>query len=235
MANTRQKTTPIAQFSFIFIAAIINAGCATMDGMMQQAKESMQPYLGSTQTSPVSASDEKSQKVTINGKLPPASELERLEKQYGQKLPSGDYWHDARSGLGGKIGGPAEVYVPGYDFGAVPKDASRGQSGIIVNGRELNDTEAQMLGSLFTIGQGDLAKYRGSYRLDTRGNFYKERDGALLGNLVELAKKKNKLSNRSDNFWHSKGGATGNSEGGCSYISIPSGVDTSSTSVTVGC
>lgn len=220
------------------VAVSIGVGCASMEGMYQQAKQGVQPYIGGSASgsAPSAAPPPEAQRVTINGKPPKESELARLERAFSRKLPNGDYWHDARSGLGGRIGSHAEVHVPGYDFGPVPRDASRGHSGILFNGRELDDVEASMVGALFGVGPGDLAAHRGAYRLDSQGNLFRERDGTMVGNLVELARKKGKASSKGgDGFWSSRSGAVGNSEGGCSYVSIPSSTGSGSTSVSVGC
>lgn len=220
--------------SIVVVVALV--GCASVESVIEQAKHGVQPYLGGSASGSASAAPEAPRRITVNGKAPSATELARLERTYARKLPTGDYWHDSRSGLAGRVGGHAEAHVPGYDFGPVPRDASRGHSGILFNGRELNDLEASMVGALFGVGPAELAAHRGAYRLDSQGNLFRERDGSLVGNLVELAQKRGKASSKGgDGFWSSRSGAAGNSEGGCSYVSIPSSSGSGSTSVSVGC
>ena len=68
--------------------------------------------------------------------------------------------------------------------------------------------------------------------LDASGNLWK--NGALVGNLVQAAKAKS--SPNTGGTWHSKNGAMGASQGGCSYVYIPSSATTSSsTTVMSGC
>jgi hypothetical protein len=65
-----------------------------------------------------------------------------LKHLYGA-APPGHYWYDARSGLYGKVGFEAAGYIhTGLDFGPLAPNASNGNTGIFINGREINMTEA---------------------------------------------------------------------------------------------
>lgn len=65
-----------------------------------------------------------------------------LKNLYGA-APPGYYWYDTRSGLYGKVGFEAAGYInPGLDFGRLAPNASNGNSGIFINGREINMIEA---------------------------------------------------------------------------------------------
>ena len=170
--------------------------------------------------------------VRINGQEAPAAELARLGRTYGVKVANGDYWHDKRSGLAGRWGGPAQAYAPGFDFGAVPRDASSGSSGILFNGRDLTQAEVTLVGGLFGLSAADMVAYKGSYVLEQTGDLYSQGDGSFVGNLVQLANQRYGSSSGGggggDNFWSTSNGAAGNSQGGCSYVSFPGGGSVSS-------
>lgn len=165
--------------------------------------------------------------VIINGKPANARELDRLEKLYAIKMPSGRYWHDPRSGVAGVAGGPSTAFAPGFDFGKVAADASNGDTKIFYNGRELPMVEALFIASLYDIPPAYIPQFAGDYRLEATGDLYRESDGQWLGNLAELARQKGKVGGSGDGMWcgGSKGGngqTCGNSGDGCSYVSIPS-------------
>lgn len=173
--------------------------------------------------------------VMVNGKAADPRELSRLEQQYGTKVAAGRYWLDPRSGLAGRWGGPAQAYAPGFDFGPVPREASGGRSGILFNGRELTQVEVEAVFALFGVSPALASQYAGSYTLEQTGDLY-DANGGYLGNLAQLAQRAGKGggSGGGDNFW-SSGGAAGNSQGGCSYVSIPNSSSGGTTSVSSGC
>ena len=77
----------------------------------------------------------------------------------------GQYWYDARSGLWGRPGGPAEgVFTPGLQLGALRSDASAGNTGVFINGRQLPAGELATLSSWV----GPVAP--GRYFLDANGD-----------------------------------------------------------------
>ena len=174
--------------------------------------------------------------MQINGRAADASELARLEGTYGVKVAPGSYWHDRRSGLAGRMGSYPQAYAPGFDFGAVPRNASNGNTAILYNGRELNMAEALMIANLLGVPASQIPAYAGSYILESNGDVFTE-SGSFIINLVQVAMQRGQASSGGgggDNFW-STGGAYGNSSGGCSYITIPSSSGAGSTSVSSGC
>lgn len=173
--------------------------------------------------------------VKINGRPAATADVSRLEATFGITVPPGDYWHDARSGLAGTVGGPSQAYAPGFDFGAVARDASHGNTGVLFNGRELSYPEASFVAALYDIDPQYIPQLAGSYVLERTGDLYRQ-DGTYLGNLAQLAEKKGKArSGGGDGMWCTKGGACGNSGGGCSYVTIPSSSGGTSVSASSGC
>src|ERR1043166_6071461 len=129
------------------------------------------------------------------GAPPPAAELDarvngvRLEpaliatlaQDYHLQFRSGEFWYDRRSGAWGIVGFPASgVVAPDIPMGGeLRADASRGTSGVFVNGRELTPLEVAYLQQLGPVQQGRAW-------LDAQGNFGPE-GGPAIGNLFLLA------------------------------------------------
>jgi hypothetical protein len=225
--RTRKARITLAASAVLF--AVCAIGCVGTDVPSSTSSSSSSASGGSPTGTTSSA-------IRINGKEADAAQIARIEQTYGVKVAGGEYWHDARSGLAGYVGYPAQAYAPGFDFGPVARNASNGTSGILFNGRELSQMEAEIVLGLFGLSPAMVSAYAGSYTLEQTGDLY-DASAQYLGNLVQLANAANKSSGGGggDNFW-SSGGARGNSEGGCSYVTIPNSSSSSgSTSVTSGC
>ncbi len=158
--------------------------------------------------------------VIINGVVLTAGQIQDITQLYGVKPQAGAYWYDSASGLYGVVGHPAFGFMyPGHDFGPLERYVSSGNTGVIVNGRELPQSEwlvwSYMLG--YPI-------QRGSYWLDGQGN------AGYVGNpqpVVNLAVAARMNAYRGqggsgDNFWSSRFSAgnydSGNQRG---YVSVP--------------
>src|SRR4051794_2225846 len=90
-----------------------------------------------------SGGSRKTPAVVINGRNLSEQQVLALKQTYGARPRPGNYWYDARSGLYGVVGYPAYSFMsPGHDFGPLPANASRGTSGVFVNGRQLPRAEA---------------------------------------------------------------------------------------------
>jgi hypothetical protein len=121
--------------------------------------------------------------VFINGVWHCEEILERIERQYGLRIPPGRYWYDAASGLAGLEGqGTAGRLPAGMDLGGpLPANISEGWTGIFLNGRQLTLAEVAYL-TLLTGG----VILPGRYWLDALGNAGRE-GGPMLVNLYQLA------------------------------------------------
>jgi hypothetical protein len=122
------------------------------------------------------AAQAQSVRVVVNGVELTAQQLKRLASIAGPPR-SGRYWYDARSGGWGIEGGPVLGQLPpALPFGGpLRAQASRGTSGVFVNGRQLTRTEVAQLRRLGPV-------YPRRYWLDANGNFGFE-GGPALGNL----------------------------------------------------
>ena len=98
----------------------------------------------------VAAADKK---VVINGTQLTAMDIQTLERSYGVPMQTGRYWYDKMSGLWGYAGQPtAGQILPGLQLGGLLKaNASNGNTGVFINGRELPIIEVQYLQQLGTV------------------------------------------------------------------------------------
>jgi len=159
--------------------------------------------------------------IVINDINLSPQQIEEFEKLYNQKLMPGKYWYDKMCGLYGIAGQPAIGYMhPGHDFGTLARNASNGNTHVLINNRELTQFEWMMLSQL--TGTPVLP---GSYWLDAQGNAGIQGNPFPLVNLF-MAAQQNVQRNSSntgggDNFWTSRFSA-GNaySDGSAGYVSV---------------
>jgi len=156
--------------------------------------------------------------VLINGRELAPEQISLIQTTYGQPPRPGDYWYDPMSGLYGATGYPAFGFMlPGHDFGRPPADASDGDTGVFINGRELPVAEARlwsmMLGAVIQPGR---------YWMDAMGNAGYEGSPVAVVNLFAAARQNGIGARGGDNFWTSRfsGGNydSGNARG---YVSVP--------------
>jgi hypothetical protein len=104
-----------------------------------------------------------------------------VERQYGLRAADGNFWYDAMCGAWGLRGGPVVGFLPpGLPLGGpLPRDASNGNTGVIINGRELHPLDVVALQRLTPI------VLPGRYWVDAAGNFGWE-GGPAVGNLWML-------------------------------------------------
>lgn len=155
--------------------------------------------------------------VSINGLALGAADLAAFEQTYGRALPPSAYWYDSRSGAIGVLGhGIGGFLFPGHDLGAVPRDASDGNTGVIVNGRELPVAEWAYVSRLLGV-----QVLPGRYWIDARGNYGYEGIEQALGNLAAGATRGGG-GGSSDNYWSSRYGAgNSNADNSAGYVYIP--------------
>lgn len=85
--------------------------------------------------------------VVVNARPLDAPTLQQLQRAYGVPIRPGRYWYDRVSGAWGLEGGPAAGQIhPGLALGgALRADASRGDTRVFVNGRELHRLDVAAL------------------------------------------------------------------------------------------
>lgn len=184
--------------------------------IFQKQADNSAPENAATAESRKSASGQ----VIINDQVLSAGQIGEIEKRYGIKPMPGKYWYDTRSGLYGVIGYSAYGFMhPGHQYGSLKGNASNGNTGVVINGRELPQTEwavwSYILG--YWIQQG-------RYWLDDKGNAGYEGSPVTLVNLY-VAAQQNAYRGKGgsgDNFWSGRFSA-GNSDRGNTrgYVSVP--------------
>lgn len=143
-----------------------------------------------------------------------------LKNLYGA-APAGHYWYDARSGLYGKVGFEAAGYInPGLDFGPLAPSASNGNTGIFINGREINMTEAMFFQRIC----GGI--YQGRWWLDGEtGNVGMEGMPIPMTNLTTaLQQAQLDRSGYGGYRWRNNiHNLRGGHDNGCAWVNIPGG------------
>ena len=81
--------------------------------------------------------------VVVNGTVLSADVIRQLQQLYPVPIPPGRYWYDPISGGYGRQGEPiAGQMLPGLALGGtLAPEASRGTSGVFINGRQLTTGE----------------------------------------------------------------------------------------------
>lgn len=156
--------------------------------------------------------------IIINGRPISPQQVRELQAQYGQVAPPGRYWYDTRSGMWGVEGDALMGFIrPGHDFGPLAANASRGNTGVFINGREINMAEAGFYQRL----AGRV--YQGHWWIDGRGNVGLEGNPSPMGNIY-AAMQQAQQSAQHGGFWKkSVDGLVGASDGNCSIVTTDSG------------
>ena len=104
--------------------------------------------------------------VVVNGQALPVDHVRALEQAYRVAIVPGRYWYDPMSGAWGQEAGPiAGQMMPGLRLGGpLRADASRGDTQVFINGRELK------MGEVMGLQQAcRTAVIRGRYWVNAQG------------------------------------------------------------------
>jgi len=120
----------------------------------------------------------------INGKPLTAEQKAEFRRIYGVPPLAGDFWYDTRSGLWGVRGREAfGILRPGHAYGPLAATASAGNTGVFINGRQINMAEALYIRNLL----GSVVP--GRWWLDgATGYFGLEGNASPAGNLFVAAR-----------------------------------------------
>ena len=173
------------------------------------------PYVSlflSTFVSSYVYADQDKKTVFVNQARLNEKEIQTLEALYNVRLQSGYFWYDVISGLWGIEGGPTMGQIfPGLKLGGpLRADASKSNTGVFINGREIHELELLYLQQVFGM------VYPGRYWLNAQGI------GGYEGGPPQF--NLNIAAQRIGNDWirRTPGGTIGGS-GGCMYYSHPNG------------
>jgi hypothetical protein len=158
--------------------------------------------------------------IIINNSVLSREQIQEIKNRYGIEPKAGNYWYDSASGLYGVTGYPSYGFMyPGHNFGTLSRNASAGNTGVIINGRELPQTE-------WVLWSYILGYYiqPGNYWFDSQGNAGIVGSNIPLVNLF-VAARQNAYSGRGssgDNMWSSRFGAgNSNADNSQGYVSVP--------------
>ena len=153
-------------------------------------------------TESTSSQLQKSGAIVINNINLSKQQIEEIKKTYGTEPLPGKYWYDAKSGLYGVVGYQAFGFMyAGHQWGQLDRKASAGNTGVIINNRELPQNEYLVWS--YILGYWIQP---GSYWLDDKGNAGIEGNPVPVVNLF-VAAKQNAYQGRGgsgDNFWSSR-------------------------------
>jgi hypothetical protein len=149
--------------------------------------------------------------LRVNGVVIEPERVRRFEQEKGLRIPPGDFWYDKISGAWGITGGPTIGFTtPGMDLGGPLKaNASNGNTGVFINGRQLHLQDVLGLQSLGVPVQ------QGRWWVDHLGNFGIEGSTIQIGNLFQFSRGQGGAYQRS-----TAGGYIG-SDGTTSYFFDP--------------
>lgn len=142
--------------------------CAAMAGLFFQCKKGpggqtaiQAPGAGKSPD----AAPAQSRSVVFNGRSLDDRTVDALEQAYRVRVMNGRYWYDRMNGSWGVEGGPSSGFIiPGLELGGpLQADASKGNTGVFINGRELHAIDVARLSLLGPV-------YRGRYWMDAMGN-----------------------------------------------------------------
>jgi hypothetical protein len=103
--------------------------------------------------------------VIINGKRLSDQDLESFERTFSVRIRDGSYWYDRMNGSWGRQGGPTEGFIAASLNlgGPLREDASNGDTGVFINGRQLHRVDVARLQQIGPV-------YRSRCWMDAYGN-----------------------------------------------------------------
>lgn len=163
--------------------------------------------------------------VVVNRVRLSEQQVRAFEQRWSVKLQDGRYWYDRVSGAWGMDGGPTAGWIrPGLDLGGpLPADASNGNTGVYINGRELPQTDVATLMRITPV-------YPGRWWVDAQGTFGAE-GGPALGNLWLMAQQRGMQAGKAWSVYANGGNSMVAGDGnGCTYFNSHDYGTSSSTS-----
>jgi hypothetical protein len=160
--------------------------------------------------------------VVINGTRLTDQEPTDIATRWRVRVADGDYWYDRKSGAWGLAGGPAVGFIlPNLAYGGeLRADASRGDTGVFINGRELHRLDVMALSQFVPV-------YRGRYWVDGNGWCGFEGDPTPRLNLAAVAQQNRSVRSGSGEGGYNRsitggGGIGGDGDGNGNFYYIDS-------------
>ena len=126
--------------------------------------------------------------VIVNGIALKSEQVNFLQQQYSVRVLPGRYWYDAVSGVWGVEGGPTRGQIyPGLALGGrLRADASQGNTGVFVNGRELHPNDVDGPATVYTGLPRSLLGQCARHRRDGRRTSDVQPRGAVQRSAADL-------------------------------------------------
>ena len=153
--------------------------------------------------------------VWINGVRLSVSQLDAITRRYGLRIPPGKYWYDRACGAWGVEGGPTlGVTIAGVQLGGrLRADASRGNTGVFVNGRQLPQRDVAVL------QQMRVPVMQGYWQVDSQGDVRQAGRSQVLCNLFQFSRSQG----RGSGWYHAGAAGYSGSDGQTMYFFDPKG------------
>jgi hypothetical protein len=209
----------LINFSGSFIDENLQLNVYSPDAATNEYAEEAEIWVFQRQDDQIELTETKNENVVINGNILSEEQLSELEAIYSVKPLPGNYWYDSACGLYGVVGYAAYGFMlSGHELGELDSNASNGDTGVFVNGRELPQLEwavwSQLLGYVIQPGR---------YWLDENGNAGYEGNPIPTENLYMAAQRNySDGSGGGDNIWSTRfsaGNYDSNNQRG--YVSVP--------------
>lgn len=145
---------PWAITGLVGLAAVAAACGRSREGSQDRLAEAAGSARGAAAAGKSAASEKPSAdaggRIVVNGVDLPPETVRQLQQVYPVAIPPGRYWYDVVSGAWGREGEPvAGQMLPGLTLGGpLAANASRGTSGVFINGRQLTGGEKAYLEQL---------------------------------------------------------------------------------------
>jgi hypothetical protein len=122
--------------------------------------------------------------VRINDVVISQAALDAYAQRFRMRIPPGTYWYDPVSGAWGMMGGPTLGFtLPGLQVGGpLRANASNGNTGVFINGRQLHRLD------VVGLMQIRVPVQRGRWWGLANGNFGQEGNPFVLGNLLAYSR-----------------------------------------------
>jgi hypothetical protein len=143
-------------------------------------------------------------RVLINGTRLSDQVLDVITSTWRVRVADGDYWYDKTSGAWGLTGGPTLGFIlANLNLGGqLREDASNGDTGVFINGRELHQIDVNALQQFTPV-------WPGRYWVDARGMCGVEGNPTPLLNLAALANANRSVRSGGDGGYNHSGAGGG--------------------------
>jgi hypothetical protein len=162
------KTTKVTLVEMVAAALVIGCvagglffACKTSQPDSHVAKEpatneQTQPMANNLEPTTDKTPSSAGRSVIINGQRLSGRDIETIEKTFQVQVRDGDYWYDRMNGSWGQKGGPTEGFIiAGLNLGGpLRENASNGNTGVFINGRQLHRVDVARLSLLGPVNQG---------------------------------------------------------------------------------